>query len=141
MDSLGLSLADCRIDLEDYQAQESQLLAMLNESEEKYKTALQDIMSQRDTALADLSKANRLVDQVTASSSWRLTRPLRFAVRLRRSISSKSERRLLAKAARKQYDQTDLPPSVKKVVKFVYHKAFRKGTRAVRHYFALLNLL
>lgn len=81
---------------------------------------------------AELDEANKLILQMRSSSSWRLTMPLRFAVRLLRHGLVNEDRQRIAQVLRKQYHQLPLPLAVKTLVGFVYHRVFWRGIRLIR---------
>jgi GT2 family glycosyltransferase/2-polyprenyl-3-methyl-5-hydroxy-6-metoxy-1,4-benzoquinol methylase len=86
-------------------------------------------LAERD---AKLDEANKLILQMRSSSSWRLTMPLRFAVRLLRHGLANEDRQRIAQVLRKQYHQLPLPLAVKKLVGFVYHRVFWRGIGLIR---------
>ena len=84
----------------------------------------------QDIAKRDASVA--LVNLMKNSTSWRLTRPLRFAARLYRYGMLKEDRQRLSQAIRRRYHQLPLPSPVKTLFSFAYHKSFGKKMREFR---------
>ena len=73
-----------------------------------------------------------LVNLITNSNSWRLTRPLRFLARLARYGLTNEDRRRLTQGLRNRYHRLPLPISAKKVISFAYHKVFGKAVRSLQ---------
>ena len=69
------------------------------------------------------------------SASWRLTRPLRFAARLARYGLTNDDRQRITQSLRYRYHRLPLPAPVKNLIRFAYHRVFRKVVRLTRGIF------
>lgn len=82
--------------------------------------AQSSMQAQREAALADLDAARVLIQSMSTSRSWRLTRPMRFAVRLIRHGLPPQDRRQLVSRLRSAYLSLPLPPAVDRTIRSAY---------------------
>lgn len=73
-----------------------------------------------------------LVQQMTHSSSWRITSPFRFAARLMRYGFTNQDRERITGFLRHGYHRLPLPAQAKTLIRFAYHRVFRKAVRWLR---------
>ncbi len=86
---------------------------------------LNQTVSERDAAVAP-------INTIKSSSSWRLTRPLRFAARLARYGLTNDDRLRITQSLPYRYHRLPLPAPVKKMASFVHHKVVGKFIKALR---------
>lgn len=96
-------------------------------------------VAERDRAVAEREEAARRRDSAEAlasllkqSTSWRLTRPLRFLARLIRHGLTNDDRRRLTQVLRSRYHRLPLPTPTKRWVSFIYHHVIHKAIRSIR---------
>ena len=94
--------------------------------------SLQAGIDERDGQIGSLNaerdNAMALANLMRYSTSWRLTRPLRFVARLARYGLTNEDRQAL----RQRYHRLPLPALAKRLVSFFYHKIVGKAARAIR---------
>ena len=110
----------------------------------KWAQTLNHVVAERDSQIARLTQtiagqavverdaAAALVNLIKNSTSWRITRPLRFFARLARYGLTNEDRQRLTQELRHHYHRLPLPASAKRLVSFTYHKVFGKIIRALR---------
>lgn len=95
-----------------------------------YKAAIaerDEALARRDEALARRDEAQLLVDTLLDSTSWRVTKPLRFAARTVRNRGIAAEdTAMLRVALRDRYHRLPLPPAVKKYLGLAYRRGVRR---------------
>ncbi|MBV5330447.1 MAG: glycosyltransferase, partial [Chlorobium sp.] len=87
---------------------------------------------ERDTAIIERDVATALVKLIENSSSWRLTRPLRFVARLVRYGFTSQDQQWITKELRNRYHSLPLPVPAKSLIRFVFHRVFWKAIRILR---------
>jgi GT2 family glycosyltransferase/SAM-dependent methyltransferase len=108
------------------------LIAKIQTGEQKSSaTAIEHVkeLAKRDV---ELDKANKLILQMQSSNSWRLTKPLRFSVRLLRHGFTNQDQQRIVQALRYHYHRLPFPLIVKKLVGFIYHRVLWRGVRFIR---------
>ena len=93
---------------------------------------LDAVLAERDAALVERDAVSALITTINNSASWRLTRPFRFVARLVRNELTNQDRQRVTQALRNRYHRLPLPASAKGLVRFAYHRVFRKVVRLVR---------
>jgi 2-polyprenyl-3-methyl-5-hydroxy-6-metoxy-1,4-benzoquinol methylase len=78
-----------------------------------------------------VAERDALVNQIKNSSSWRITRPLRFFARLARHGLTNQDRLRLTQGLSHQYHRLPLPAPAKRLLSITYHKVIGKVIRAL----------
>lgn len=110
----------------------------------KWAQTLQQIVTERDGQIARLTQtlakqavderyAAVIVNQLKNSTSWRITRPLRFIGRVARNGFSNADSQRLTQGLRVCYHQLPLPTSIKKFLSFAFHQVFGNINRVLSH--------
>ncbi len=123
VDGLGLTLGDITIEQAPV-LEAGRLEQILAERD--------SAVAERDSAVAERDSAVALANLMKQSASWRLTQPLRFGARLVRHGLTNQDQQRITQALRSRYHRLPLPASVKGLVRFAYHRVFRKAVRLVR---------
>ncbi len=88
---------------------------------------------ERDAAVVERDAAVTLVNKIRGSTSWRITRPLRFiAHSARYGVTMDDPNRLIQKM-RFRYQQLPLPMPLRRAVSFTYHRILRWPVNILRH--------
>lgn len=100
------------------------------------KIALRDerdaIQKERDEIFNRLEEKAEEVIQIKNSLSWRLTMPLRFAGRIYRYGLIKEDKQRISRGVRKIYHALPLPGSVRKILRYVYHRVVKRTFRILK---------
>ncbi len=104
--------------------------------------SLSDMVAERDRQIASLNQlaAQRealleIIETMHNSQSWRITRPLRFTVRLLRYGLIDDDRRSLTRVMQTIYTRLPLPLFMKRILKRLYNKAFGNSYHDVHRTF------
>ncbi|SNS23592.1 Glycosyltransferase, GT2 family [Noviherbaspirillum humi] len=83
-------------------------------------------LAQADALRKQYEQANELIAQMRRSNSWRLTKPLRFAARLKRYGLGLDDRRALGQVVRKAYRRMPLPDAARNGLRWLYHRHLKR---------------
>ena len=89
-------------------------------------------MTERDMARSEREDACNHMDFLLNSSSWRLTKPLRFTARLIRYGFTSEDRRHIIQELRQRYHQLPLPSTAKKLISLAKRSLFGSTFRLLR---------
>lgn len=95
------------------------------------KQLILQLQTEAEMAKLKATEIDVLLKQFQNSASWRITVPLRFAVRLYRRIFSNKDRPRLFIALRSLYHRWPLPSFAKKTISFCYHQLLKKILRRI----------
>lgn len=87
---------------------------------------LNQALNERDKIIADQKEQ---LTQILGSRSWRITAPLRSAVRMAVHGVTREDRTRMVHGLRQQYHRLPLPPLFKRFVSVSYHKIVASGLR------------
>jgi GT2 family glycosyltransferase/SAM-dependent methyltransferase/glycosyltransferase involved in cell wall biosynthesis len=97
---------------------------------------LNQAVTERDSQIASLSSqldaAVAVRRSMEDSVSWRLTRPFRLIARIARHRLANQDLHLVRQELSTRFQRLPLPDPAKKLVRFAYHRIFRKGFRLLR---------
>jgi len=98
---------------------------------------LEATVAQRNTAILEHEKAIAILRQMQNSWSWKITRPLRLAMRIMRHGISQQDRQRLKQLLRENYRRLPLPSAARRIVKFVYRALVSRAYLPIKK--ALIN--
>jgi GT2 family glycosyltransferase/glycosyltransferase involved in cell wall biosynthesis len=98
---------------------------------EQTRKAIAQVKAERDQALIGRDTAIAAADFMKRSLSWRVTRPLRYVIRIGRQGLQTKDSQLLSRELRRQYHRLPLPPAMKRLLSYAYHRVFRRALRSL----------
>lgn len=107
-------------------------LAQLEPRIEEAEKKVEEAQAETNAIKGREAQLAMLLQQMTHSASWRITRPLRFAARLYRYGLMRQDRERLTRAVRQRYHHLPLPKAVKRLLSFTYHRIIRRAMKTLR---------
>lgn len=83
-------------------------------------------LAQAEALQKQNQQANELIMQMRSSNSWRLTKPLRFAARVKRNGLSPDDRRSLGQVLRKSFRRMPLPDAARNGLRWLYQRHVKR---------------